>query len=254
MKQEIFKGIDFEVQQYPVFAKIEGKMVEVDGKFATVRTDTNEPIGVVGLDYKIQNHKENLSMVSEIVDNISKDWSIQNTYYRGTVFTKFMLKDFLIMKDNKREASNLCLQVINNYNGLKRFEAELSIFRQICKNGAMGYAKEAIIEALHVKGLHIKIIKEKILKMVEDHKQKYVEFYKKLNEVKPIQEEVLIDFFGKRIVKKANEIFLTESDIDGATAWAQYNSFTNIISHADITQFNINDQLKRVSQFFLSKI
>ncbi len=74
-----FAGLDFEVKKSPLFTSGTGLQVSADGMettpgqiavpnaFATLRTDTNQPLGVVGNDYSIIQNQEAFAFFDAIV-------------------------------------------------------------------------------------------------------------------------------------------------------------------------------------------
>ena len=60
--------LDYEVEQFPLLAKISDEVQPpVPGKFATVRTDTNQVLGVVGSRYEIVQNFQAFDFIDEIV-------------------------------------------------------------------------------------------------------------------------------------------------------------------------------------------
>ena len=60
--------LDYQVEQFPLLAKISDEVQPpVPGKFATVRTDTNQVLGVVGSRYEIVQNSQAFDFVDEIV-------------------------------------------------------------------------------------------------------------------------------------------------------------------------------------------
>lgn len=59
-------GLDWEVEQYPVFTKIDGKQVPVQGFVANVRSDTHDTLGVVSKRYKPVQNLQAFSWLSSI--------------------------------------------------------------------------------------------------------------------------------------------------------------------------------------------
>jgi phage/plasmid-like protein (TIGR03299 family) len=52
----VVAGLDWTVSKEKIFAKVDGKMVHIPGKYATIRSTDKRPLGVVGASYKpVQN-------------------------------------------------------------------------------------------------------------------------------------------------------------------------------------------------------
>lgn len=60
-------GLNYEVAKFPIKADVEGKLVEVPGKYATVRKDTNDALGVVGSRYTILQNQHAFQFFDGIV-------------------------------------------------------------------------------------------------------------------------------------------------------------------------------------------
>jgi phage/plasmid-like protein (TIGR03299 family) len=69
-------GLDFEVAKKPLFAKVGRLQVPLENRVATVRTDTNDILGVVGKDYGILQNARAFDFFDALVD---KDEAIYHT-------------------------------------------------------------------------------------------------------------------------------------------------------------------------------
>jgi phage/plasmid-like protein (TIGR03299 family) len=75
----VFAGLDFDVIKSPLFTQVNGMVSTPDGinyrnisldipdTFATVRTDTNQVLGVVGKDYEIVQNRDAFSFFDSII-------------------------------------------------------------------------------------------------------------------------------------------------------------------------------------------
>lgn len=63
----VLAGLDYTVDKTPVLAKIKGKVKQVEGKYVTYRTDSQEVFDVVGSRYHIVQNKEAFTFFDEIV-------------------------------------------------------------------------------------------------------------------------------------------------------------------------------------------
>src|SRR3954470_13630989 len=59
-------GLDWDVEQAPLRAKINGKMQEIPGYFVNYRKDTGEPLGIVTTRYQTVPNREAFSFLSNL--------------------------------------------------------------------------------------------------------------------------------------------------------------------------------------------
>lgn len=68
----IHAGLDYVVEKTPLTTTYDGSTIEVPGKFATIRTDNKNILGVVGADYEIVQNVDAFTFFDSIVDDASE--------------------------------------------------------------------------------------------------------------------------------------------------------------------------------------
>lgn len=135
-------GLDWQVEMQPVYRLKGGKHVEVPGRFVTVRTDTEDVLGVVGSHYVPFQHEE------------AFDWTDQIPGYRYTsagtarggklVFLTMQRAETLTILDD--EEHDVFLLVRTSHDGSKAINVYVLPFRRRCANtaGSSIFGREAL--------------------------------------------------------------------------------------------------------------
>jgi len=255
IKNIITPAIDFGVKLEPMQYTVGSKVFTYPNRWATVRKDNNSPMGIVGSEYKIQDHKDNLKLTAKLVSEISNDWSVTHMVEGGRIYSKFMLNSHFALADEPDELAKLILRSINSYDGATRFRIDFEMERQICSNGMRGFTNVGAISKIHSQHLDInRVLINKVHTIIDQQLKDYTQYFKKLSKTPAIDEDILVKHIPVQLVGEAGEKY-KEAVAAGEkkTAWTQYNGFTNIISHNDDIQQKRRDHLTNlVSQFFLS--
>jgi len=246
--------VNFKVGRQPVYAKRGSQFVQVPDRYETYRLDNGETLGVVGSRYKVQQHTDNLAMAEQAIAKLSHNFSAEHFIEGARIMSRYTMHDLTIMQGDSIEASKLAIEIINTYDGSRCFEASLSVWRQICTNGMMGFAKAISLRKRHVKSLFVRSELTGLAESVEGHKEAYEIFYKGLRDKPVIDRETLEEKLPERLVKSAREVYPQEyAHTQRHTAWTQYNAFTSVISHKENVQEARRQQLSTlVSNLYLS--
>jgi hypothetical protein len=251
----ITKEIDFNVEQVPSFIQYNGKTVQTN-EFVTVRTDTGMPISSVGSRYQVLDHKKAILVAAEALNRITQDWSVTHRVETGRIYSRFTINNEDLMPTVRSEGAKLALEVKNSYDGSQSFGIDFSVWRKICSNGMMGFAREAGIRRVHTASLEVndRLVKG-IVTAMQNTKEKYETFYRTLSEKPVISKEVLETVFTDKLIKLARQGYRTERSFVGTdSAWTQYNSFTRAITHDEGTSESHKQNLSIIlSNLFLSQ-
>lgn len=124
---------DYEVEKVPVFAEVGEQKILVPGKFATVRRDTDAPLGIVGPDYTVVQMRENADFLEAVIDNGDLKIETAGALDEGR-------RTFVSMKAPKglliagRDAIDLNLVALNSYDGSSPFRVLATPTRVVCQN------------------------------------------------------------------------------------------------------------------------
>ena len=78
-------GLDWEVELHPVFASVNGKKIQVPGKYAPVRSTDSRPLGIVGASYKPVQNVAALNFMDSIIGRGEAVYETVGTLGNGQV-------------------------------------------------------------------------------------------------------------------------------------------------------------------------
>lgn len=248
-KQNIItQNIDFNVRLDPAYYKDgNNNVIAIPNRYVTIREDTNEPLAIVGSHYRVQPHIDNIEMVADILDKLGLEYTVTNFVEGARVYSRFILEQkILLTGDNK---SKLYIDVTNSYDGTKSFEILLALYRMICTNGMYGFANEFTLRRIHSQNLFIDMqLLENLQTSVDAYSIRFRNFFNTIVSEKPIPQNILEENFGIRLINKAEELV----EVPNGSAWDQYNSFTNAITHTDNKQITKLNHHKLLMNLFVN--
>jgi hypothetical protein len=133
---ETFK-INFDVNRVPLYTNVDGTNREVEGTQAMVRNDNNSCIGVVSGKYPIINPYDKFKAYETIADEGIIEFINGGTYgkYGGNVYLQARIKDTMNQTAKKGEIVEKRITFLSSYNGTKKNEIMVNVFRLVCENG-----------------------------------------------------------------------------------------------------------------------
>ena len=153
-------GLDFEVVKQPVYAG--RRKLRVPGKYATVRTDIDLPLGVVGDHYQVIQNSELDGWGDALVDSGEAKYETAGALRDGrVVFFSMELSsiDLKIAGSKVDETVQTYLLLTNSHDGSKALEALITPVRVVCMNtlnAAIG-ARKAYFRMRHTGSIEGKI-------------------------------------------------------------------------------------------------
>lgn len=247
----LLEGIDFSVRMNPAYFKgKDDKHHAFPNRFSIIREDNGEPLSIVGSEYKPQDHRENLVMVAKVLDKISPGYEVSHTMQGARIYTKFNLSNQLVMARSTNERANVIVNVLNSYDGSASLKIALSLLRQICTNGMMGLVEAFKIKKIHSRNLELGGLVTGLSGAIEEQKKVYVKLYNALKDRKPIEFPVLKEKLPQKLVEEAMPIYKKDGIM---SAWGQYNAFTNVISHRDVSENRREVLQGKVASYFTGK-
>lgn len=165
-------GLDYTVEKRPIFLK-DGK--EIADKFATVRTDNEEVLGIVGQDYEVLQNIEGFDFMDDLIGEGGADFEAAGSWGKGK-------KAFIVAKTDpiNIHGDDFVPYILftNTHDGSGSIKAMFTPIRVVCQNTLVLAEKEAQfkISIKHTKNAKDKL---KIAKEVLLANTKYLEALKK---------------------------------------------------------------------------
>lgn len=126
-------GLDYEVKKIPVFFDANNERHIISGKFATVRTDSNEALGVVGKDYTVLQNKEAFEFFDAITGEGEAMFETAGALFSGqSVWMLAKLPDYIDLGGGDRIGKYLLLT--NTHDGSRAVRAFFTPIRVVCNN------------------------------------------------------------------------------------------------------------------------
>lgn len=127
-------GLDWDVVKVPAYGKLsDGTMVPALDRFTTVRTDTNEVLGIVGKQYQPVQNRDAFGFLDFLIEDGSLKYTNAGTL-RGGLYVWMMAEfpeEFAITSDDKVRNS---VFLFNAHDGSKTMRSFLSNIRLHCMN------------------------------------------------------------------------------------------------------------------------
>lgn len=245
-------GLDFEVEQRPVEYHADGELRTVPGSFVNIRTDTNDPLGVVGKIYTPVQNRQGFSFLNELVGNGEAVWESAGPLRGGKrVFISMRLpEDITLDIGGTEDTIRPYVVVINSHDGQTPFMAMVTPWRPVCKNTerfALRDARsrwvvrhttnalQAIDEARRTLGLSMKYFET-----FQAEEERLARIGVQIDEVRalvadlwPLEENPskrAVTTFGNREAAVLAE-FGTEAGRSGRTAYAAERAITSYLDH-----------------------
>lgn len=242
-------NLDYQVIKVPMFAQVEGVgNFPVPDKFATLRTDENTVLGVIGNRYTIVQNREAFSFFDEIVGKGCAMFETAGVLGKGErIFVSAKMPDVIQIKGTD-DLMEVYVLLTSSHDGSGSVIAAVTPVRVVCQNTLNAALKNTVSrvairhttsatkkleEAHKLLGISHKYITEVsemfntlALKTVTDAQVKLLveNLFKSEKEdsarIKNIQEAVMASYFGG----------VGQSKIIG-TAWGAYNGITHYLDH-----------------------
>lgn len=150
-------GLDYTVEKKLLYTSISGKKVKIPDRYATVRSDNNQVLGVVGKDYCVLNNQEGFEFLDDIVGNDGAQIEVAGSWDNG--------KRALIVA--KTASVDICgdevspyILFTNSHDGSGSIKAMFTPVRVICDN-ALLIAKDKAAMKISIR--HSKNAKDRLM-------------------------------------------------------------------------------------------
>ncbi len=131
-------GLDWGVGKYPVFAEIPAgndfRLIQVPGKYATVRMDTNDTLGVVGEVYKPLQNREAFGFFDEVVGSNAAIYHTAGSLSGGRrIWILAKLPGRIYIKGTEDVTDKFVL-LANSHDGTTGVQMHITPIRVVCQN------------------------------------------------------------------------------------------------------------------------
>jgi phage/plasmid-like protein (TIGR03299 family) len=144
-------GLNFDVVKVPLVAptefdydeRMDGGIIvhgqprlrEVPDRFLTVRTDTGDPLGVVGSRYEVLQNSRTAAFVETLVDTAQSEQVAAGMTGNGErVFAVVKLNDQMVVGNLPSEATEVYLMATSTHDGSGSWKASVFPMRMVCSN------------------------------------------------------------------------------------------------------------------------
>ncbi len=248
-------GADFTVEKVPVV--VEGTGVVVPRAFATVRSDTGEPLGVVGPGYRVLQPAEWAAFGEALVDSGEASYETGGLMRRGTwTFLSMELRHLDIVVPGDDSPLQTYLFTRNSYDGSTYADWFITQVRAVCRNtcnlaaggaltryrirhsggleGKVAEARRALGIAFRDVGIIRRLAERLALTEVVDEQVRDI----LRRAVWPVRAEEG-DEAAERVARHAERAYanyLESPTVDGVrgTAWGAYAGLTEYVDHLAI--------------------
>lgn len=258
-------GLNWTVVKMPLFIKANNQEIMVPSAYATVRKDTNTPLGVVGERYNPMQNVQAFNFMDSVIESREAKYETVGALGKGeTVWLLARIPENVTVAG--REEIERYLLLANSHNGRTSLTVQWTPVRVVCQNTLAVAMQEhgRKFSAKHTINLDNKLdTAKKMLGFASRYFEEFVKEAEKLLKVKPNQDQ-LIEYFGKlytveaevvknlildRVVPKGDlerhvynsyELFLhgAGNDVEPVkgTAWGLVNGVTDYLDHAVSTR------------------
>jgi phage/plasmid-like protein (TIGR03299 family) len=126
-------GLNYTVEKRPLYAPgWEGTMVEAEGHYGNVRTDTNDILGIVKGRYNIVQNKDAFGFFDTIIDNGEAIFETAGALGKGErIFVTAKLPEDMLVRGEKVEKY---IMLTNSHDGTSKIIAGFTPIRVVCNN------------------------------------------------------------------------------------------------------------------------
>jgi len=219
-----------------ILAPLKANGIVIPHRFAVIRTDTDQLLGIISDQYKLIPHKEVLERSREalIQEKFIFEEKIDTTQDGSHCLIQYTFPNIKI-EIQRRDVVSLQIIVINSYDTSTSIRFLIGAFRVKCANGLVIGKGLAYYFQRHTSGLDMKIFQERFRDVSRYFNKSVVPAMKKMGESK-LSEETSHQLFEKYEDKKTFPVWLIGDarrryEEENPTVWNFYNSLTYSITH-----------------------
>lgn len=142
--------LDFDVELRPVFAGLSPESVvggiAVPGRYATIRTDTEAALGIVGARYQPIQNRQAFAFLTDLVADADAKFETAGALDSGrTVFVSMQLPDDIVLDaEGAADLIKIYLMAVNSHDGSSQFITQVTPIRPVCRNTVRWAAEHAV--------------------------------------------------------------------------------------------------------------
>lgn len=241
--------IEEHIQDYQFGVREEPCMTQsgiiVPDRRIIVREDTEQPLGIVGSNYKVLSHAEALDPILNALKR-KKQKTFQRvalTQGGAKMFANIYFPGQEMNLANPESGRNdSCwpgITVVNSLDGTLKYALEATIYRLACTNGMRVPTAIASMKTTHSKNKDYDQMVEEILASVSDT-DRFVQLQKWANNVLTLDK---MGALAEKIVKRKDSLFPAryldevkeeikkEESFGVVSVWGLYNAFNSVLEH-----------------------
>jgi len=235
-------GMDFTVGKRPVYQQMnDGSFVEVPGKFATYRLDTESALGVVGNQYTVFNNNQAFEFVDELL-GYGALIDCAGTWNNGAdVFISAQLQNGIKVEGEEDMALHLLFR--NNHSGTGAISGYITPVRLACTNMMRSAIKGAVSQW---KARHTRNVSERVqeaanaMRLVDTYRESMEGMVQQLQQTEFEMSE-LDDFLkeltaSERVQANIREMYNTSESVTRGSRWGVLNAVTETLDWAPARQ------------------
>lgn len=248
-------GLNWEVKKTPAqFTAPDGQVIEVPGKFVNYRDDSNEPLGVVGVDYTAVQNKGAFSFFDAVVGEKAAMYHTAGALFGGRkIWLLAKLPQDTIVKGVDISKNYLLLS--NSHDGSSNLRVLWTSVRVVCNNtltAAISGAEGQVTKLRHTQNIGMRV--QQVQEFLGLTSGLINRFNLRANELanRPLSTQVVQEFFermnlkvldGDSMVGATKKKNLQDAIMDklgetnrampqiADTRWALLNAYTDFVDH-----------------------
>ncbi|MGW6910276.1 DUF932 domain-containing protein [Streptomyces sp. NPDC054940] len=245
-------GLDFEVTTVPALYQWDGELREHADQQHTVRTDTGAALGAVGSRYEPIQNRQGFEFLQELVGRYDVVWESAGLIRGGKrVFIAIRLPETVTVDaDGINDIVVPYVAVMNDHSGNGQFQCVVTPWRPVCANTERFAVRDAVTRwaVRHTKGATDEIkearrtlgLSVKYFEQFADEETALArtdiavaDFHKVITDLWPLDD----DASDRKLTNHAarlgalDEVFRTESERVGRTAYAAERAITGYLDH-----------------------
>lgn len=217
-------------------APLKANGIVIPNRFAVIRTDTNEPLGIVSDYYQLISHKEVLEKSREVLlqEKSIFEEKIDVTQNGSHCVIQYTFPDSKI-EIRRGDFVSLQIIIINSYDASTSIRFLMGAFRLVCSNGLVIGKELVYYSQRHTSELDANVMQERFRDVSRYFNERMVPAMNKMSESQ-LSEKTSNQLFKKYKDKKMFPHWLIDNaemryQREGKTIWNFYNSITYSITH-----------------------
>ncbi|MGW1171969.1 DUF932 domain-containing protein [Streptomyces sp. NPDC002550] len=245
-------GLNFTVTTVPALYKWDDELREHADQFHTVREDTGAPLGVVGRRYQPIQNRQGFEFLQELVGRFDVVWESAGVIRGGRrVFISIRLPETVTVDvDGINDQIVPYVAVMNDHSGQGQFQCVVTPWRPVCANTERFAVRDAVTrwairhtagatnqikEARRTLGLSVKYFENFAAEETALARTDIAvaDFHKVIADLWPLDDDATDQKrknFATRL-SALDEVFRTETDRVGPTAYAAERAITGYLDH-----------------------